>query len=226
MSKEKWLWLSGGIVAAIVLIAVFCLLARRDKEKAPGEGERPAPRGMPIRTLVAGAMCVAVAFVLSYIKLFSMPMGGSVTLCSMLPIFLFADRFGLKNGLLAGLAYGLLQFIQKPEIYHWAQVILDYPLAFTALGLAGVFALSKNSAFRAWSLPAGCVVGGAGRLLCSVISGAVFFGAYAPEGMNAWLYSFLYNGAYLGVDTALCVLLSVPVCAILKKNRIWAPDVR
>ncbi len=209
MEWKDWIWIDAAFVAAIAL------LFAATRPRADAEKQR-----VPVRTLVTGALCVAMAFVLSYVKLFSMPMGGSVTLASMLPIFLFADRFGLKNGLLAGLAYGLLQFIQKPEIYHIAQVLFDYPLAFAALGLAGVFSLSKNARFRAWSLPLGCVAGAAGRLLFSILSGAVFFAAYAPEGMNPWLYSFVYNGAYLGVDAAICVLLSLPVCAILQKNRL------
>lgn len=208
MSVSDWIFLGVGVAAVAAGVAYLCLRPKKE------------PRSVPVRTLVTGALCIAMAFVLSYIKLFSMPAGGSVTLCSMLPIFLFADRFGLKNGLLAGLAYGLLQFLQKPEIYHWAQVVIDYPLAFSALGLAGVFACVKNPKARAWTLPMGCVVGGAGRLVFAVVSGAVFFGAYAPEGMNPWLYSLGYNGAYLGVDAALCVLLSVPVCAILQKNKL------
>ena len=68
------------------------------------------------KSLVYGALCIALSFALSYVKLFSMPMGGSVTLCSMLPLMFYSYRFGLSKGLLAGLAYGLLQLIQKPEL--------------------------------------------------------------------------------------------------------------
>lgn len=161
------------------------------------------------RTLVYGALCIALSFALSYVKLFSMPMGGSVTLCSMLPLMFFAYRFGLGNGLLAGLAYGLLQLIQKPEIVHWLQLILDYPLAFMLIGLAGVAAKRDDPlSGAAWRLPLGVLIGGAARLICHVISGAVFFGAYTPEGMNPWWYSFLYNGGYLGVDTLICMVVA------------------
>ncbi len=170
------------------------------------------------KTLVYGALCIALSFALSYVKLFSMPMGGSVTLCSMLPLMFFSYRFGVSKGLLAGLAYGLLQLIQKPEIAHWAQLLLDYPLAFTAIGLAGVTAKRGDVlSGAAWRLPAGALVGGAARLICHVISGAVFFGAYAPEGVNPWWYSFLYNGGYLGVDTLLCMVVAAipPVRKVL-----------
>ncbi len=161
------------------------------------------------KSLVYGALCIALAFALSYVKLFSMPMGGSVTLCSMLPLMFYSYRFGLGRGLLAGLAYGLLQLLQKPEVVHWAQLVLDYPLAFALIGLSGVTAAKDGRlSGAAWRLPLGVLIGGAARMACHVVSGAVFFGAYAPEGMNAWWYSFLYNGGYLGVDTLLCMLVA------------------
>ncbi|MDD3401322.1 MAG: energy-coupled thiamine transporter ThiT [Eubacteriales bacterium] len=164
-----------------------------------------------IRSLVEGALCIAIAFVLSYIKLWQMPLGGSVTLFSMLPLMLYANRYGWKAGVLAGLAYGMLQFIQKPEITHWVQVILDYPLAFAAIGLAGV---TKQ-------MQLGCIIGGLGRFVCHFLTGATFFAIYMPENFsNPWFYSLCYNGAYLGIDIALCVLASFPVCVILKKANL------
>ena len=174
------------------------------------------------KQLVYGALCVALSFALSYVKLFSMPMGGSVTLCSMLPLMLYAYRYGVKSGLLAGLAYGLLQLVQKPEIVHWAQLLIDYPLAFTALGLAGLWKmpdrisengvrLGPDPAAKAhyWRLPCALVTGGVARLICHVVTGAIFFGEYAPAGQSAWIYSILYNGGYLGVDIALCVVVAL-----------------
>ena len=164
------------------------------------------------KSLVYGALCIALSFALSYVKLFSMPMGGSITLCSMLPLLFYAYRFGLAKGLLAGLAYGLLQLVQKPEVVHWAQLLLDYPLAFALLGLA---ALPRNkvdlNGGAVWRLPLGILIGCGARLACHVASGAIFFGEYAPAGMNAWWYSFLYNGGYLGVDALLnMVVISLP----------------
>lgn len=194
-----WEWVLFG-VCILLVVALIIFLVRRPKQKA---------QKMSTNAMVAGAMCVAIAFILSYIKLYSMPMGGSVTLCSMLPIMIYANRYGLKAGLLAGLAYGILQFIQKPEIYHWMQVIIEYPLAFTAIGLAGV---TKQ-------LQLGCVIGGLGRFLCHFVTGATFFASYMPETWNnVWLYSFCYNGAYMGIEILLCVLLSLPINAIIYKN--------
>ena len=199
MTLTDWLWAGGAALAAISLLVL--LICQKKRERPGGK--------MELRSLLYGAMCLALAFVLSYIKLFSMPMGGSITLASMLPIFLYAHRFGLRRGLLCGLAYGLLQFIQKPEVYHPVQILLDYGLAFTALGLAGSV---KN-------LQLGALIGGAGRLLCHVAAGAVFFAEYATPGMNPWWYSFLYNGGYLGADLLLCLILSFPAAVAMK--RIW-----
>lgn len=158
-----------------------------------------------VRSLVYGAAAMAMAFVLSYIKLFSMPAGGSVTLCSMLPLLIYAHMFGWKKGLLCSLAYGLLQFIQKPEIYHWAQILLDYPLAFLCLGLAGC---TKN-------LQLGSVLAVFGRFVCHTISGAVFFGDFTT--LSGWWASALYNGGYLLVELILCLVLSYPVMLLMKK---------
>lgn len=161
------------------------------------------------KALVYGALCIALSFALSYVKLFSMPMGGSVTLCSMLPLALYSYRFGLPKGLVAGLAYGLLQLIQKPEIVHWAQLLLDYPLAFMAIALSALTACRSDVTKDAsWRLPLGVFIGGAARACFHIVSGAVFFGMYAPEGTGAWLYSLLYNGGYLGVDTLLCAAVA------------------
>ena len=158
--------------------------------------------------LLVTALCMAMSFVLSYIKLYSMPLGGSVTLASMLPLLWYSNKFGVRNGLIAGAAYGLLQLIQKPEIYHWVQVLLDYPLAFMMLGLAGSV---KN-------LQLGSVIGVAGRWICHILSGAIFFAEWVPEGWsNAWVYSAAYNGAYLLVDLIICIVLSFVLAKALDK---------
>lgn len=149
------------------------------------------------RSLVYGALCVALSFLLSYLKLFEMPQGGSITLCAMLPIALYANWFGLRDGLIAGFVCGILQFIQKPIAIHWLSPFLDYVLAFTCFGFAALFPRS---------LPLGIIVGGIGRILCSTVSGAVFFAEYAPEGMNPWIYSTIYNTISLGPDALICVV--------------------
>lgn len=154
------------------------------------------------RTIAYGAVAIASAFLLSYIKLLEMPTGGTITVASMLPIFIFAYIAGPRAGLLAGFAYGILQFIQDPYAYHWAQVLLDYPIAFSVLGLAGL--LRKN-------IYLGVALGAAARFICHFLTGVIFFGTFAPEGQSVWVYSFIYNISYMLPDTLICIgLLLVP----------------
>lgn len=140
-----------------------------------------------VRTLVECALCVALSVVLSYFKIFRMPQGGSVTL-EMAPLFFFAYRHGVKWGISAGALSGLLQMLFGGYIYHPLQAILDYPLAFACGGLAG--------AFGPRFVP-GVLAAGAGRVLCHILSGVIFFASYAPEGQNPWLYSTIYNVTYM-----------------------------
>jgi len=136
--------------------------------------------------------------VLSVVVVYRMPQGGSVTPASMVPILVLALRRGPKVGLAAGAVYGLIQFLIEPVVVHWAQVVLDYALPFTLLGLAGFF--------RRWPY-AGVLVGVAGRMASHVVSGAVFFAAYAPAGVNAWVYSLVYNSSYLVPELVLSLVV-------------------
>ncbi len=195
MTTRQWCFAIGALV---VMVGLLIYLAKRPQKEGKTD----------VRALTYGALCMAMSFVLSYIKLYSMPLGGSVTLASMLPLLWYSNKFGMRNGFIAGAAYGLLQLIQKPEIYHWVQVLLDYPLAFMMLGLAGSV---KN-------LQLGSILGVAGRWICHIISGAVFFGEWVPEGWsNAWVYSAAYNGAYLLVDLIICIVLSFVLAKALDK---------
>jgi len=140
-----------------------------------------------VRKLTEGALCVALSVVLSYLKLFRMPQGGSITL-EMAPILFFAYRCGAKWAVGAGALSGLLQMLFGGSIYHPVQAILDYPVAFACVGLAGAFGERLIS---------GALAGGAARLACHVVSGAVFFAAYAPAGQNPWIYSAVYNLTFM-----------------------------
>ena len=91
------------------------------------------------KCLTTAGVCISLSFVLSYIKLFDPPTGGSITLASLLPVMLFAYVYGMKKGLLIGFIYGILQAVQEPWLVHPAQFLLDYPIAFSMVGLAGVF---------------------------------------------------------------------------------------
>lgn len=159
------------------------------------------------RRIANAAMCIAIAFVLSLIRLFKMPQGGSITLASSLPLIAFAVACGPLEGLLVGCAYGLLDLLHDPYIIHPLQMLIDYPLAYGALALGGFAALLPIP--RKWRLPAGVVLGAVGRLAMAVLSGVVFFSEYTPEGQQVLLYSLGYNVAYLGPDAALCLVIAL-----------------
>lgn len=152
------------------------------------------------KEITTAALCIAASFLLSFIKIFSMPNGGSITPASMLPMMAFSYVYGFKKGFIAGLCYSLLQFIQEPFALAPMQVILDYPLSFSLLALA---------AFAKKSIIPGIAYGCAARFICQFLSGWIFFGMYAPEGMPAWLYSLGYNGTVVGLECAICVAVSL-----------------
>ena len=170
------------------------------------------------KKLVFSAMGIALALVTSYLKLWDMPMGGSVTLLSMLFISLIGYWFGAKYGIITGAAFGLLQFIINPYMLSLPQVILDYPLAFGALGLSGFFRNYK------YGLRIGYIVGVVGRFIFSTLSGVIFFASYAPEGMNPWIYSTIYQGSYLGAEAllTLAIISLPPVIKALKLVKVQA----
>lgn len=156
---------------------------------------------MKTKQLVFCSVSIALAMVTSYIKLASLPFGGSITLFSMLFVALIGYFYGAKTGLITGIAYGVLQLITEPYIYAPLQVLLDYPLAFGALGLSGFFQNKKRG------LIIGYIVGVFGRYLCHVISGYIFFAAYAPEGMHPLVYTLGYNLTYILPEMLVTVLI-------------------
>ncbi len=141
-----------------------------------------------VRIMAEVAALVALAGALHLVKIFSLPQGGSVTLAAMVPILLLALRRGWRVGIFAGVIFGLIVLVEEPFVVYPTQVVLDYPLAFGALGLAGFF--------RKWPI-AGVTVGIAGRFLSHFASGVIFFASYAPEGTSPEVYSAIYNGSYL-----------------------------
>lgn len=153
------------------------------------------------KSLAYAALSIALSFVLSYVKMFEMPQGGSVTLASMLPIMLFAAAYGVGPGLLAGAAYGLLQYLQGGWFVHPIQFLLDYPIAFALIGLAGVYKYLPK-AWQSWSLYACMIVGALGRALSATLAGILYWDS-AP-----WA-SLVYNGTYLIPDTLICIMLAV-----------------
>lgn len=180
-----------GIVIVVVIIALLLIIAAFVRQK---NASRKA--ALTTKQLVYSAVAIALAVVCSMIKLFEMPMGGSVTLLSMLFIVLIAYWYGPYVGIMTAVAYGLVQFVTEPIFYTIPQMLLDYPLAFGALGLAGFFNKKK------WGLQIGYVVGVFGRFIFSTISGIVFFASYAPEGMNPILYSLGISGLLSGTGSS------------------------
>jgi thiamine transporter len=174
------------------------------------------------RLLVEAALCVALAAVLNLIKLVHMPMGGSVSL-EMLPIAVFALRRGLVPGIAVGAAYGLVDLYFEPQVVHWAQFFLDYPLAYAMVGVAGVARRRPGSGMppsgaSSFRTIAGVTIGGALRMAVHWVSGVVFFAAYAPAGQPVWLYSLYYNGSYMVPATLVCAVAAAAVLPALDRE--------
>lgn len=193
---------AGYTLLVAVMLALFfgaCFISGKKREKQGG---------VPISTkqLVFCAAAMALAMVTSNIKLYDPPFGGSVTLFSMLFICLIGYWFGLRTGLMAACAYGILQLVTNPYIISIPQMLTDYLFAFGALGLSGVFAGKKHGLVK------GYLLGVFGRFIFTFLSGMIFFGIYAADyGMSAPVYSFVYNGSYIGGEALLTVaVLAVP----------------
>ena len=124
---------------------------------------------------------------------------------SMLPIILYSIIFGPAAGIVAGVSYGFLQFFQDGGVIHWAQLFLDYPLAFGFLGIAGIVPRNFNIRTR---IVIGTIIAVIGRGAMHVLSGAIFFAEYAGDA-NPWIYSTIYNGTFLGVETVLAITIAV-----------------
>lgn len=160
---------------------------------------------LKLRALCEGALLVALAQVIGYIKLFELPQGGAISL-GMLPIFIYCARWGFAPGMLASFAYSLLQLLlDGAYAMGWQSIIGDYIAAYTVLGLAGLFKRMRGGFF--W----GMCAGSAARFIVHYIVGAIVWGEYMPDsffGMTMttpWLYSALYNGSYMLIDLALCL---------------------
>lgn len=157
------------------------------------------------RLIAEMGVAIALAAVLHLVKLWEMPQGGSITLGTMVPLFIIALRRGPTVGALTGAVYGIVEgwILSGGRFFYYpAQVILDYPLAFGLLGLAGFF--PRFPAF-------GITVGALARYASHVVSGALFFAQYAPKGQPVWLYSLGYNVAYLGPDFFVAIVLTLLV---------------
>lgn len=184
------------LVIIATLAAIFC----------------KSPKTNSTKSLAYAGVCIALSFALSYVKLFSLPQGGSVTLASALPLIIYAYVFGVRKGLLACVVYGLLQFIQSPSIYQPMQVLIDYPIAFGMIGLAGISANIKFTENSVVKFIIGASIGLVGRYFAHIISGYYVFSSWKMDGYSALGWSFAYN-LYVIADLAIvlivgCILFS------------------
>lgn len=186
-------WYTAAIVAVLLVMGLVISRSKKSKWTA--------------RRLSYAAMCIAIAFVLSCIKLYHAPQGGSATPAAMLPLIMFALACGPVQGLTVGCAYGLLQLIEDPYVIHPLQLLCDYPLAYGAMALCCLACLipEKHSYFR---LPVAVVLGYFARLVMAVISGVVFFAEYAGD-QSAFVYSVTYNLGYLAPETLIALVISL-----------------
>ena len=172
---KSWI-LFGAILALGIIIFIIA--------RSNGKGKKLTTEG-----IVIGAVCIALSFILCNIRLFRMPNGGSVTPASSLPIFLYAYAFGPVPGLVCAFAYSILNIFSDPYILHPVQLLLDYLLPFTLMGLAGIFRFKKP--------------------YINMSAGIIFWDAWGYPASDFWgkfSYSAAYN-SFIFVETAICLIL-------------------
>ncbi len=169
-------------------------------------------KSLSLRALVEGAMLVAVGILLSYVKMFDMPLGGSVTAASMLPVVLYAVRWGTVPGLIAGFVYGTLQGLLGSfvAVTVWS-FLLDYGFAFMMLGFAGL--CYRRQSGLIW----GGLIAGVGRFVIHYIAGVTVWAQYTPAGKSMWVHSLLYNGWYMLPETLIVMAVGAMLMVPLKK---------
>ena len=180
------------LVIIIITIVMFYMYLKDAKNK------------FNTKEMVMVAMFSAISFILYMIQFIRYPQGGGITLFSMLPTMLLAILYGRTAGVTGGLIFGLLKMLNGAYVVHPAQFLLDYILSNMALGLAGEFGREKKS-----DILKGCLFASSLSVLVSIISGVVYFGQYAPEGMNIVVYSCIYNISSAGVEGLLSSIMLV-----------------
>ncbi|CDD69381.1 proton-coupled thiamine transporter YuaJ [Firmicutes bacterium CAG:475] len=190
--------LVGMIVSAVVFMVIMVVMwFVGDKRKMSDT-----------RSIVYGAISIALSFALSYAKLFKLPQGGSVTFASLLPLMVYCCMFGTRRGLVVCTIYGVLQALQDPFIIHPMQFLLDYPLAFGLIGVSGIF--MEKGVFKEKKIVAfllGGIIAVVLRYACHVCSGVFAFADYADLDKygSAIVYSMAYN-SFTFVDMALALV--------------------
>ncbi len=165
------------------------------------------------KRLTECAIAVALSAVLSFLTLWKMPQGGSVSLV-MVPLFIVAYRHGALWGMGTGIVYSLVALMIDGVVYHPMSVVLDYILAFGVIGVAGFFKADVRG------ILCGTVLGVAGRFVSSVLSGWLLFAEYAPEGQSPLVYSLTYQCTYLIPELVLSIL--VLLLLYKKANKLFS----
>lgn len=176
-------------VALVLALLAIVFLSKKESKK------------IQTKQLVFASVAMALAVVTSFIKLVNLPYGGSATLFSMFFICLIGYLYGTKIGLLTGVAYGFLQLIIDPSVYHPVQLLLDYPVAFGCLGLAGVFSKSRHGLIK------GYILGVVGRYIVHAISGYIFFIQWFPAETNPVVYTLTYNASYIVPEALVTIII-------------------
>lgn len=180
------------------------------------------------RKLAVSAVMISLSAALSMIKVAQMPLGGSVTLLSMLPVCMLSIMYGCKHGLICAFLFGLSRLAADLGVISgWGlspaalagSVLFDYLAAFTALGLAGLFRRRGAS-----GCIAGIILAAAIRLLSHIISGTIFFSVWTPQGWNTLIYSFCYNLAYMLPETAFTAAGAVFLLRSPHTAKLFRPD--
>ncbi|MDR3185235.1 MAG: energy-coupled thiamine transporter ThiT [Christensenellaceae bacterium] len=191
---------SGMIVSVIVMATLFVVV--------PLVFGKKTPANVNIKATVYGAICIALGFSLSYFKLFSLPNGGSITFASLLPIMIYSYMFGIRKGAMVAFMYGMLQFIQEPYFLDPWQFLLEYPLAFGMIGLAGIFH-ERNMIKKAGPVVQ-FILGGVSvatlRFICHFIAGMIVWKIWFDPDVNPIAYSLVYNLSYVFPDMLIALV--------------------
>ena len=180
------------------------------------------------RRLTETAIMLALAVALSYVEIFSLPMGGSITLFSQVPIIIIGYRYGAKWGIGTGIIYGLLEMLLQ-GLGNFAYVkgigayliliFADYVLAFMSLGLGGAL-FKKSVKNQSLALGLGAFAASLLRFICHFVSGVTIWGEYADGWKAVWVYSLAYNGSYMAVEAAISVIAVVLLALVLDFNKV------
>ena len=216
---------TGTICIGVLIVLLIVLSAFLRKKPVEGEEEKKEKKGFSARQIVFCAAALALGFATSYIKVFSLPFGGSVTLCSMLFVVLIGYWYGPEVGLMSGFAYGFLEFAQDGGSYILSpmQACMDYIFAFAALGMSGFFYQKKNGLIKGYILA--ILVRG----LFHTIGGYLYWMDYMPDNFPkslAAIYPIVYNYSYILAEAVitLIVISLPPVKKALARVRMMAQE--